>query len=219
MSKKSKSTTRSITLSTAPSWVARVNQGLTMRATGEAMIAKALRERLDQVGEARWLLECEAEWGWSRTTAYNHLNPELLQKDRDRAAAARRSDRLNIPSHWSANRNPPLRKDGQPDQRFILNPNAEPKPITAVPPMPEQRRLIAEAKEHEQLAAEPFTPEYESEIGEGWLKTLIETFEKTSAEISGNEKALRRLGPEGRDRVRTAAQRVLDALDPKADLS
>lgn len=68
-------------------WIARVNLGRQMRDAGEKMIADALRERLDKVGEARWLVEVDKEWGWSRTTAYRHLNPELLQKDRDRAAA------------------------------------------------------------------------------------------------------------------------------------
>lgn len=76
-------------------WIARVNLGRQMRDSGEKMVADALRERLDKVGEATWLKEVEREWGWSRTTAYNHLNPELLQKDRARAAA-RRSDSLNI---------------------------------------------------------------------------------------------------------------------------
>jgi hypothetical protein len=76
-------------------WIGRVNLGRQMRTNGEQIIAKALQERLDKVGEATWLKECESEWGWARTTAYNHLNPELLEKDRARAAA-RRSDRLNI---------------------------------------------------------------------------------------------------------------------------
>ena len=76
-------------------WIARVNLGRQMRDAGEKMFADALRERLDKVGEARWLKECESEWGWSRTTAYPHLDPELLQKDRDRQAAPR-SDARNI---------------------------------------------------------------------------------------------------------------------------
>ena len=36
------------------------------------------------VGESVWLEWCEREFGWKRRAAYNHLNPEQLQKARDR---------------------------------------------------------------------------------------------------------------------------------------
>ncbi len=94
----STTTTTLSSKSTASSWILRVNAGLKLRGESEAVIAAALRERLDQVGEAAWLQDCEREWGWSRTTCYRHLNPELLQKDRDRAKARafRFADRSEI---------------------------------------------------------------------------------------------------------------------------
>lgn len=85
-----------VIIETKTSWISRVNTGIRMRETGEQMVATALRERLNKVGEAEWLKECEREWGWSRTSAYRHLNPELLQKDRERMKEVR-SDRRNIP--------------------------------------------------------------------------------------------------------------------------
>jgi len=70
-------------------WGRQVNTGLQMKRAGEEMVAKALRARLDKVGEKEWLQECEDEWGWGRTQAYAHLNPELLAKARERVAEAR----------------------------------------------------------------------------------------------------------------------------------
>lgn len=71
------------------SWVSQVNTGLQMKRAGGEMVAKALRVRLDKVGEKEWLQECKDEWGWGRTQAYAHLNPELLAKARERVAEAR----------------------------------------------------------------------------------------------------------------------------------
>ena len=65
-------------------WVSQVNTGLQMKRAGEEMVAKALRARLDKVGEKEWLQECEDEWGWGQAQAYRHLDPEGMQKDRDR---------------------------------------------------------------------------------------------------------------------------------------
>jgi len=48
-----------------------------------AKVAVLLRKELDAIGETKWLKWCEREFGWKRTAAYRHLNPELLQKDRD----------------------------------------------------------------------------------------------------------------------------------------
>jgi hypothetical protein len=75
-------------------WIGRVNLGRQMRDAGEKMVADALRERLDKVGETRWLKECESEWGWSRSTAYRHLNPAQMEAARE----ATRESRANVPT-------------------------------------------------------------------------------------------------------------------------
>lgn|SRR5262249_20067432 len=61
---------------------------LSQRDKVEAEIAAVLREHLDEVGEAAWLAWCAKEFGWKRRAAYNHLNPEQLQRDRERAKRA-----------------------------------------------------------------------------------------------------------------------------------
>jgi phage N-6-adenine-methyltransferase len=63
----------------------RIHSLLKLRDKAETEIAAVLREHLDEVGEPAWLEWCEREFGWKRTAAYNHLHPERLQKDRDRA--------------------------------------------------------------------------------------------------------------------------------------
>jgi hypothetical protein len=60
----------------------------------EAAMASALRIKLNRLGEKAWVEECKREMGWSRTTAYRHLNPELMEKNRAAAAAAR----ANVPT-------------------------------------------------------------------------------------------------------------------------
>lgn len=62
----------------------RVTLGLKLKSQGEEMVARALREKLDKVGQSEWLTWCKDCWGWGRRQAYAHLNPEQLQKDRDR---------------------------------------------------------------------------------------------------------------------------------------
>ena len=62
----------------------RVRLGLEMKAAGEQMVAAAVQEKLTEVGEEKWLAWCRKEWGWSRGQAYKHLNPEQLEKDRQR---------------------------------------------------------------------------------------------------------------------------------------
>jgi len=114
-------------------WIARVNLGRQMRDAGEKMVADALRERLNKVGEAKWLVEVEREWGWSRTTAYRHLNPELLQKDRDRAKA--RYENRNAPLATVEDLQRRLEPDGDLEfaedcagEKTILQKKTEPKP-------------------------------------------------------------------------------------------
>ena len=65
----------------------RISSLLTLKQEAEQEIAKILRKRLDADGEPKWLAWCEAQWGWSRPAAYKHLNPELLDKDRQAARA------------------------------------------------------------------------------------------------------------------------------------
>ena len=90
-----KSTTaRPLEVQQPTTWIGRVNLGRRMRDAGEKMVADALRERLDKVGEVLWLKECEAEWGWSRTTAYRHLNPDQMEK----ARVATQEARANVPT-------------------------------------------------------------------------------------------------------------------------
>jgi hypothetical protein len=64
--------------------VERVSQGLAMKREGEQVVALALREKLDAVGEGPWLAWCQEHWGWKRAAAYTHLNPEQLAKNRSR---------------------------------------------------------------------------------------------------------------------------------------
>lgn len=61
----------------------RVRALLQARDESEAKIAAILREGLDELGEAKWLEWCEKEFGWARRTAYRHLNPEQMEKDRE----------------------------------------------------------------------------------------------------------------------------------------
>ncbi len=62
----------------------RIHSLLKLRDKAEAEISAVLREHLDEVGETAWLAWCEREFGWKRRASYNHLNPEQLQKARDR---------------------------------------------------------------------------------------------------------------------------------------
>src|SRR5947208_10071552 len=75
----------------------RIHSLLKLRDKAEAEIAGVLREHLDAVGELAWLAWCEREFGWKRRQAYNHLNPEQLQKDRDRKAEAYRAECAETP--------------------------------------------------------------------------------------------------------------------------
>lgn len=70
------------------SW-SRIREMSKMKGDLEAAMASALRIKLDRLGEKAWVEECQREMGWSRTTAYRHLNPELMKKNRAAAAAAR----------------------------------------------------------------------------------------------------------------------------------
>lgn len=75
---------------------ARVRLGLKLREQGEQMIADALQEKLDAAGEEAWLFWCKEEFGWGRSAAYRHLNPESLKADRE-AASQRRDSRDAAP--------------------------------------------------------------------------------------------------------------------------
>ena len=55
----------------------------------EHEVARCLRAMLDELGEKAWLEACEKEMGWGRTSAYKHLNPELLEKAREKATEVR----------------------------------------------------------------------------------------------------------------------------------
>ena len=71
-------------------WIARVNLGRQMREAGEKMIADALAERRAFLkDDDLFFKECEDAFGWARSTVYNHLKVENLQKDRDRAKERR----------------------------------------------------------------------------------------------------------------------------------
>src|SRR5688572_15086100 len=67
---------------------ARVRALLKDREKADEEIAAILREQLDDLGEAKWLAWCEQEFGWRRSTAYKHLNPEQIEADRKRKARA-----------------------------------------------------------------------------------------------------------------------------------
>ena len=77
----------------AVSW-SRIREMSKMKGDLEAAMASALRIKLDRLGEKAWVEECKREMGWSRTTAYRHLNPELMEKNRAAAAAVR----ANVPT-------------------------------------------------------------------------------------------------------------------------
>jgi hypothetical protein len=62
----------------------RISALLTIKADAETEIAKILRTHLREVGESDWLAWCRTNWGWARSTAYRHLNPEQVQKHRER---------------------------------------------------------------------------------------------------------------------------------------
>jgi hypothetical protein len=70
------------------SW-SQIREMAKMKGDLEIAMASALRIKLDRLGEKAWLEECQREMGWSRTTAYRHLDPELMKKNRAAAAAAR----------------------------------------------------------------------------------------------------------------------------------
>ncbi len=213
---KSSKTTKKSSKSTASSWVVQVNRGLALRAEGEAIIAKALRERLDQVGEAVWLQQCEREWGWSRSTCYRHLEPK--QMEAARAHTCEQREAAKVPTvGTSPIAEKPDRKPRCCTKRYGSAhgvQHAPDCPDQPSPPLYEQKRLIEQAHQNEALDAQPFTPEYEPEMGEGWVQRAIRDFEQ-AAEILSREETQPRLGTEGRARARTAAQSVLDALDPK----
>lgn len=67
---------------------------LKSREESDAEIASLLREQLDGMGEGKWLAWCELEFGWSRTTAYRHLNPKL----QERAKQSQAERRANVPT-------------------------------------------------------------------------------------------------------------------------
>ena len=77
-------------------WKTRAIAAVKRRDQNELEIAAALREGLEQLKETKWLAFCEQTWGWSRSTAYNHLNPALLAKDRARKHEAATSRTLDI---------------------------------------------------------------------------------------------------------------------------
>jgi hypothetical protein len=194
------------------SWDDIRNWNLTREAC-EQKVAAALRVKLDRLGETAWLAECEHEMGWSRRTAYRHLNPEQMEAAREDA----RERRANVPSVGTSAVRPQPKCCTKHYDGVGHWLHADGCPSAPRPPLHEQARLIAQARQNEKLAAEPFSPEYELGMGEPttWVPRLIEAFEYAAAAISGNDRVLGRLGTEGRVRVRTAAQAVLDALDPK----
>ena len=59
----------------------------------EGRRSKALRVKLTRFGEAKWLEEREREMGWSRSTAYRHLNPAQME-----AAREDTTTRRNVPT-------------------------------------------------------------------------------------------------------------------------
>lgn len=59
-----------------------VRAALKKRDEGEREAAAILRKQLDTLGEAKWLAWCEREFGWARSTAYRHLNPEQMERQR-----------------------------------------------------------------------------------------------------------------------------------------
>jgi hypothetical protein len=77
--------------SPASTRASRVRALLKDREKAEAEIADILREQLDDLGEKDWLVWCAEEFGWARSTAYRHLNPEQMEKKRAANAEARKS--------------------------------------------------------------------------------------------------------------------------------
>jgi len=75
----------------------RVRALLQSRDKSEAEIAAILRKQLDVLGESDWLIWCETEFGWARSTAYRHLDPAQVEKEREnsreRAATSRTTRR------------------------------------------------------------------------------------------------------------------------------
>src|SRR5713226_9972273 len=67
----------------------RVTRGLQMKEAGEQIIAQALREKKDTVGTEAWLAWCLEQWGWSRSTAYRHLDPKQMEAAREDTQARR----------------------------------------------------------------------------------------------------------------------------------
>lgn len=71
----------------------RIRALLEDRDNAEKEIAEILREQLDELGERNWLAWCGEEFGWARSTAYRHLSPEQVEREREnsrtRAATSR----------------------------------------------------------------------------------------------------------------------------------
>lgn len=59
-----------------------VRAALKKRDEGEREAAAILSKQLKALGEAKWLEWCEREFGWKRSTAYRHLDPEGSEKAR-----------------------------------------------------------------------------------------------------------------------------------------
>lgn len=71
----------------------RIRTILKERAEGEAEVAALLREELDELGEVNWLAWCDNEFGWARSTAYRHLNPQGLERERENDTGRRAMSR------------------------------------------------------------------------------------------------------------------------------
>jgi len=164
------------------SWIARVNAGLKKRADGEREIAAALKERLDQVGEAAWLQQCEDEWGWSRATAYRHLNPEKMEASRATAKAQREAAKVStvetsepdlLPAHFTANRNPAPRKDGKPDRRFLVNVMKDQAPDKVITVAVSETGVVQPADDCERQAAQDARQAKAREMVEAGYAALV----------------------------------------------
>ena len=65
---------------------------LKRRDQAEAEIARLLKLEKKKLGSTdRWLAWCAKEFGWSRPTAYKHLDPKQLERDRAATGESRRS--------------------------------------------------------------------------------------------------------------------------------
>jgi hypothetical protein len=62
----------------------RVRALLARRDEADREIAKELREAKDDMGTERWLKWCAREFGWARSTAFARLDPEQIEKHRER---------------------------------------------------------------------------------------------------------------------------------------